>query len=64
MMEKWEVLDGLEETKEKLERISAIIDTDFLNRYVIEGVIKDITKVVDKVDDLHFHLNANTGDFK
>ena len=34
-MEKWEVLDGLEETKEKLERISAIIDTDFLNRYVI-----------------------------
>ena len=63
-MEKWEVLDGLEETKEGLERISAIIDTDFLNRHVIEGVVKDITKVIDKVDNLHFHLNANTEDFK
>ena len=63
-MEKWELLDGLEETKEGLERISAIIDTDFLNRHVIEGVVKDITKVIDKVDNLHFHLNANTEDFK
>ena len=38
-MEKWELLDGLEETKEGLERIVGIIDTDFLNRHVIEGVI-------------------------
>ena len=63
-MEKWELLDGLEETKEGLERISAIIDTDFLNRHVIEGVVKDITKVMDKVEHLHFHINANTEDFK
>ena len=63
-MEKWEVLDGLEETKEGLERISAIIDTDFLNRHVIEGVVKDITKVMDKVEHLRFHLNVNTEDFE
>jgi hypothetical protein len=63
-MEKWELLDGLEETKEGLERIVGIIDTDFLNRHVIEGVIKDITKVTDKVEHLHFHINANTEDFK
>ena len=63
-MEKWELLDGLEETNEKLERIVAIIDTDFLNRHVIEGVVKDITKVMDKVEHLRFHINANTEDFK
>ena len=49
-MEKQEVLD-------KLEEIKGIIDTDFLNRHTIEGVI-------DMVDDLHFHINANTEDFK
>ena len=64
VMEKWELLDGLEETNEKLERIVAIIDTDFLNRHVIEGVVKDITKVMDKVEHLRFHINANTEDFK
>ena len=49
-MEKQEVLD-------KLEQIKGIVDTDFLNRYALEGVI-------DMIDDLHFHLNANTEDFK
>ena len=48
-MTKQEVLDKLEEMK-------GILDTDFLNRYALEGVI-------DMVDDLHFHLNANTEDF-
>ena len=63
-MTKQEVLDGLEETNEKLERIVGIVDTDFLNRHAIEGVVKDITKVMDKVEHLHFHINANTEDFK
>ena len=63
-MEKQEVLDKLEETNEKLERVVGIIDTDFLNRHTIEGVVKDITKVMDKVEHLRFHLNANTEDFK
>ena len=49
-MEKQEVLDALE-------RIRDLVDTDFLNRHTIEGIIDDI-------DDLHFHLNANTEDFK
>ena len=49
-MEKQEVLD-------ELERIKDLIDTDFLNRYTIEGIIDDITK-------LQWHLNANTEDFK
>ena len=48
-MEKQEVLN-------KLEEIKALVDTDFLNRHTIEGVI-------DMIDDLHFHLNANTEDF-
>ena len=34
-----------------------MLDTDFLNSHALEGVI-------DMVDDLHFHLNANTEDFK
>ena len=58
-MTKQEVLDGLEETNEKLERIVGIVDTDFLNRHAIEGVVKDITKVMDKVEHLRFHLNLN-----
>ena len=41
----------------KLEEIKGVVDTDFLNRYTIEGVLKDI-------DYLMFHLNANTEDFK
>ena len=49
-MEKQEVMD-------KLEEIKGVIDTDFLNRYTIEGVIKDI-------DNLMFHLNVNTEDFR
>ena len=63
-MTKQEVLDGLEETNEKLERIVGIVDTDFLNRHAIEGVVKDITKVMDKVEHLRFHLNVNTEDFE
>ena len=50
LMEKQEVLD-------ELERIKDLIDTDFLNRYTIEGIVDDITK-------LQWHLNANTEDFK
>ena len=49
-MEKSEVMD-------KLEEIKGVIDTDFLNRHTIEGVIKDI-------DNLMFHLNVNTEDFR
>ena len=63
-MTKQEVLDGLEETNEKLERIVGIVDTDFLNRHAIEGVVKDITKVMDKVEHSRFHLNVNTEDFE
>ena len=48
-MEKQDVLD-------KLEEIKGIVDTDFLNRHAIEGVI-------DMIDDLHFHLNVNTKEF-
>ena len=63
-MTKQEVLDGLEETNEKLERVVGIIDTDFLNIHVIDGVVKDITKVMDKVEHLRVHLNVNTEDFE
>lgn len=49
-MEKQEVLD-------KLEEINGILDTDFLNRHALEGVM-------DMVNHIHFHLNANTEDFK
>ena len=49
-MEKQEVLD-------KLEEIRDLVDTDFLNRYTIEGIIGDI-------DKLMFHINVNTEDFK
>ena len=38
---------------ERLETIKDSMDSDFLNRYTIEGVVKDI-------DNLLFHLNANT----
>ena len=46
-----------QEALDKLEQIKGILDTDFLNRHMLEGVI-------DMVDDLHFQLNANTEDFK
>ena len=48
-MEKQEVLDRLEE-------IADSMDTDFLNRYAIEGIVKDIK-------DLQWQLNVNTKDF-
>ena len=57
----WGKKEGLNWTKQealdKLEQIKGILDTDFLNRHALEGVI-------DMVDDLHFQLNANTEDFK
>ena len=46
-----------QEALDKLEQIKGILDTDFLNRHALEGVI-------DMVDDLHFQLNANTEDFR
>ena len=49
-MTKQEVLD-------KLDEIKGIVDTDFLNRHALEGVI-------DMINYLHFHLNANTEDFE
>ena len=37
-MTKQEILDKLEEIKD-------VMDTDFLNRYTIEGIVKDITEL-------------------
>ena len=48
-MEKQEVLNRLEE-------ISDSMDSDFLNRQEIEGIVKDIK-------DLQWQLNVNTDDF-
>ena len=48
-MEKQEVLDRLEE-------IADSMDSDFLNRHAIEGIVKDIK-------DLQWQLNVNTEDF-
>ena len=45
-MTKQEILDGLE-------RIADSIDTDFLNRYTIEGIVKDIK-------DLQWKINIGT----
>ena len=42
-MTKQEILDKLEEIKD-------VMDTDFLNRYTIEGIVKDIT-------DLQWNVN-------
>jgi len=36
----------------KLEQIRDSIDTDFMNRYAIEGVIKDINGVMKELKDL------------
>ena len=48
-MEKQEILNRLEE-------IADSMDTDFLNRYAIEGIVKDIK-------DLQWQLNVNTKEF-
>ena len=48
-MEKQEVLDRLEE-------IADSMDSDFLNRQELEGIVTDI-------DDLIFEINVNTKDF-
>ena len=45
-MTKQEILD-------KLEEITDVMDTDFLNRYTIEGIVKDIK-------DLQWQINVNT----
>tara|TARA_Y100000310_G_C20122359_1_gene552039 strand:- start:48 stop:209 length:162 start_codon:yes stop_codon:yes gene_type:complete len=45
-MTKHELLDKLEEIKDSM-------DTDFLNRYTIEGIVKDIT-------DLQWQINIGT----
>ena len=42
-----------QEIMDRLEEIKGVVDTDFLYRHTIEGVVKDI-------DTLLFHLNANT----
>ena len=42
-MEKQDVLD-------KLEEIKGIVDTDFLNRHAIEGIVKDITELQWKIN--------------
>ena len=42
-MTKQEILDKLEEIKD-------VMDTDFLNRYTIEGIIKDITELQWKIN--------------
>jgi len=42
-MTKQEILD-------RLERISDSMDTDFLNRYAIEGIVKDIKDLQLKVN--------------
>ena len=49
-MTKQEILDKLEEIKD-------VMDTDFLNRYTIEGIVKDITK-------LQWQININMEDCK
>ena len=38
-----------QEIMDRLEEIKGVVDTDFLNRHTIEGVVKDI-------DNLLFHL--------
>ena len=42
-MLKKEILDKLEEIKD-------VMDTDFLNRYTIEGIVKDITELQWKIN--------------
>ena len=42
-MTKQEILDKLEEIKD-------VMDTDFLNRYTIEGIVKDITELQWKIN--------------
>ena len=49
-MEKQEIMDKLKELRD-------LVDTDFLNRHTIEGIIGDI-------DDLLFDLNTNTEECK
>jgi hypothetical protein len=42
-MTKQEILD-------KLEEITDVMDTDFLNRYAIEGIVKDIKELQWKIN--------------
>ena len=49
-MTKQEILDKLEEIKD-------VMDMDFLNRYTIEGIVKDIT-------ELQWQININTKEWE
>ncbi len=44
----------VEEIVDKLEQIEGVMDTDFLNRYAIEGIVKDIKtlrwNIIDEFD--------------
>ena len=44
----------VQEIVDKLEQIEGVIDTDFLNRYAIEGIVKDIKtlrwNIIDEFD--------------
>ena len=39
-----------QEILNKLEEIKDVMDTDFLNRYTIEGIVKDITELQWKIN--------------
>ena len=61
-MTKQEIMDAIEEIKDELERIKdSLSDAD--NRWGIEGACDDMSILMDKLDGLHFQLNANTKDF-
>jgi len=40
-----------EQLMERLETIRDNMDTDFMNRYALEGVVKDINKLMNDVDN-------------
>ena len=40
----------IEELMERLTKVRDSIDTDFMNRYAIEGVMNDINVLIDDVD--------------
>ena len=48
---------------ERLETIKDSMDSDFLNRYTIEGVMKDITNLMNDVDkeigEVHTTIEVN-----
>ena len=46
-----------QEILNKLEEIKDVMDMDFLNRYTIEGIVKDIT-------ELQWQININTKEWE